>query len=153
MNIRPQALDLLARLGLCAGVSPWFRVTQDRITAFGGLTLDYDPHHIDPAAAKSGPFGAPTAQGFLTLSLLTHLIEAAKIDIAHRYHINYGFNKVRFIAPVYVGRRIRAEFFYRAAVRRPDARWLVEFDVRIEQEGEQRPCLSADWLILLDEVS
>jgi acyl dehydratase len=150
-KISPQ--EVQSRLGQLAGKSDWFVVTQDRITAFGGLTLDFDPHHIDPASALTGPFGIGTAQGFLTLSLLPHFIATADFYISHNVHINYGLNRVRFISPVEVGGRIRAEFFYRAVEQRPDGRWIIELETCVEQEGKAKPCLAAEWLILVDQNS
>lgn len=144
--------QISTRLGELAGASPWLEMTQDRITAFGGVTLDFDPHHIDPASAATGPFGTGTAQGFLTLSLLTRLVETADFAIQHATHMNYGFNRVRFIAPVFVGRRIRGIFHFKSAERRPDGSWLIGLAVEIEQEGDSRPCLAAEWIILVAQA-
>jgi acyl dehydratase len=142
--------QIAARIGEVAGQSDWLEMTQDRITAFGGVTLDFDPYHIDPGSAASGPFGVGTAQGLLTLSLLPHLVAASDFAISHHVHLNYGFNRVRFIEPVQVGRAIRAQFRFASAEQRPDGSWLIGLDVEVEQQAARRPCMAAEWLILVD---
>lgn len=141
--------DFTGQIGQTVGQTPWFLMTQDRITAFGGITLDFDPHHIDPLQARHGPFGKPAAQGFLTLSLLTHFIEQLPRHPGVTQHINYGLNKVRFIRPVLVGENIRAAFVLRDATVRADDGMMLTWDVTIESEGHDKPAMTAQWLVVV----
>lgn len=147
-----QAANYFAgQIGQTVGHTTWFTMTQDRITAFGGVTLDFDPHHIDPRQAQHGPFGKPAAQGFLTLSLLTHFIEQMPRHPAITQHVNYGLNKVRFIRPVLVGETIRAAFVLQDAKVRPDNGVMLTWDVTLESEGHEKPAMTAQWLVLVYE--
>ncbi|TQV86131.1 MaoC family dehydratase [Exilibacterium tricleocarpae] len=131
------------------GVTPWLELTQDRITAFGGITLDFDPHHIDPRQAADGPFGVAAAQGFLTLSLLTHFAGMLADRRVPRQHINYGFNRVRFIRPAVVGSRLRAAFKCRSVSEREPGQYLLVFDVTVEADNDDKPVMTAEWLALI----
>ena len=99
--------DLESRVGEEVGVSPWIEVTQERIDTFADATGDHQWIHVDPERAKDGPFGAPIAHGYLTLSLFiplfTELLDVQGVTTK----VNYGLNKVRFPSPVKVGSRIR----------------------------------------------
>src|SRR5215212_2918922 len=104
-----------ADIGNDEGTGEWFQVTQDQIDRFADVTHDHQFIHVDPERAKSTPFGTTIAHGFLTLSMLTHLVSTARTgqpDPAKfagvLMGINYGFNRVRFVSPVKVGSRIRA---------------------------------------------
>ena len=92
--------DLSGRVGEEIGVSPWLEVTQERIDLFAKAIDDPQWIHIDPERAKKGPFGKTIAHGFLTLSLLSRLIESTFSFEERRMGINYGLNKVRFTAPL-----------------------------------------------------
>jgi acyl dehydratase len=142
-----------AQLGAEVGISPWLTVSQTMIDDFAAVTLDPDPMHIEPDWARSNaPFGGTIAFGFLTLSLLTHLLRAALGAHLERdprrggYYLNYGFNRVRLIAPVRTGKRIRGRF--QLLERRHDERQrlLTTFNCTVEIEVENRPALSAEWL-------
>jgi acyl dehydratase len=135
------------------GASAWVTVDQALISAFGAATLDPDPMHVDPAwAARRSPFGQTLAFGFLTVSLLTHLLHDASGSAAtadprtQGYFLNYGFDRLRLISPVLVGARVRGRF--RTLDRRIDAkgRHIVKFEAQVEIEGETRPALAAEWL-------
>ena len=104
--------DIRAKIGQLVGTSDWIEVGQDRISEFAEATEDRQFIHIDPlAAASHTPFGGTIAHGFLTLSLLSHLLaQAMKIQIGQKMSVNYGFNRLRFVAPVPAGSRIRARF-------------------------------------------
>ena len=102
--------DLSGRVGEEIGVSPWLTVAQDRIDLFAQAIDDPQWIHIDPEKAKTGPFGTTIAHGFLTLSLLSCLIESTFAFDERKMGINYGLNKVRFTAPLPSGSRIRARF-------------------------------------------
>ena len=141
--------DLKSLIGQSIGMSPWFEMTQDRVTAFGGVTLDFDPHHIDPRQAETGPFGVAVAQGFLTLSLLTHFIETtpSKLDIAQ--HINYGFNKIRFIQPAVVGHHLQANFTLSNVQDRGESAHLITFTVEVSSREAGHVVLAAEWLAMV----
>jgi acyl dehydratase len=134
------------------GASGWVTVTQAMIDSFGSATLDRDPMHVDPEWAARGPFGHTVAFGFLTMSLLTHLMhqalgtDSSRYDPAQGYYLNYGFDRVRLITPVPVNSRVRSKF--RVEDVRDDAgdRKIVRFAVEVEIEGAQRPAMVAQWL-------
>jgi len=134
------------------GASDWVTVTQEMINSFGAATLDHDPMHIDSAWAAQGPFGDTIAFGFLTMSLLTHLLhqamgtDSSRYDPSMGYYLNYGFDRLRLIAPVPVNSRVRGTF--RVLDVRPDAgsRTIVKFIAEVEVEGQGRPAMAAEWL-------
>ncbi|MGW2741609.1 MaoC family dehydratase [Streptomyces sp. NPDC001450] len=108
MSVTVNGLDELKKLaGSDLGTSEWIEVTQERIDTFADATGDHQWIHVDPERAKEGPFGAPIAHGYLTLSLFiplfTELLDVQGVTTK----VNYGLNKVRFPAPVKVGSRIR----------------------------------------------
>ncbi|MDQ2779970.1 MAG: MaoC family dehydratase [Pseudomonadota bacterium] len=105
-----QLSQLQALVGAEIGCSGWLTVEQDRIDRFAEATGDHQWIHVDPQRAAAGPFGATIAHGFLTLSLLPLLFEQAFAIGDVRMGINYGLNRVRFMAPVVVGSRIRGRF-------------------------------------------
>ena len=138
--------DLSKRVGEEIGVSPWLEVTQERIDLFAQAIDDPQWIHIDPERAKKGPFGKTIAHGFLTLSLLSHLIESTFSFEERRMGINYGLNKVRFTAPLPSGSRIRARFVL--AKYEPIEGNGVQntWNVSIEREGGDKPVVIAEWL-------
>lgn len=135
------------RVGDPIGVSEWLPITQDRITAFGGLTLDFDPHHIDPQQAARGPFGEAVAHGFMVLSLLTHFLYEVSAELGFTQNVNYGFDRVRFLAPVPVGSQIRGEFILNSVRPRGDGA-ILGFGVRVRRDPDVE-VLAADWLVLV----
>ena len=135
------------------GVSEWIVVDQAMIDAFAAATRDPDPMHINPQwAAANGPYGGTIAFGFLTISLLTHLLHSAtgtapSDDAASQGHyLNYGFDRLRLVAPVPTGSRIRGRFVKQRQEQDEKGRWLTTFGCTIEIEGVERPALVADWL-------
>jgi acyl dehydratase len=138
------------------GMSDWVAVTQDLIDGFARYTLDPDPFHIDPEWAKANsPYGDTIAFGFLTMSLLTHLMHSAQGERArdtaadpaiHGHYLNYGFNRLRLISPVKVDKRVRGHFTVKNVEVDDKGRNIVTFDCKIDIEGEQRPALIAEWL-------
>jgi acyl dehydratase len=144
--------DLLAQVGSEVAVSDWYEVAQHVIDEFADAINDPQWIHVDPArAARESPFRDPAgrrctvAHGFLTLSLLTHLLENA-IELTDRQAgINIGFNKVRFTGPVPAGSRVRGRFAlskFEAVAGGSQLTWHVT----VEREGSDRPVLVADWL-------
>jgi acyl dehydratase len=136
----------------------WVPVTQDLIDGFGKYTIDPDPFHIDPVWAKEhSPFGGTIAFGFFTMSMLTHLLHIAQgtgaRDVAadpatYGHYLNYGFNRLRLVSPVHVGKRIRGIFIVKDLITDEQGRNIMTFDVSIQIEGAARPALVADWLAI-----
>ena len=143
--------DLAALIGSEVGVSRWITVDQDRIDAFAKITEDEQFIHIDPVAAKATPFGGTIAHGFLTLSLLSAMTYDAVAPLSGTVMgVNYGFDKVRFLAPVPSGSKIRGRFKLLAADDKGTGggvtRWLLKHEVTVEIEGSDKPALIAEWL-------
>ena len=138
--------DLSKRVGEEIGVSPWLEVTQERIDLFAKAIDDPQWIHIDPERAKKGPFGTTIAHGFLTLSLLSHLIENTFSFEERKMGVNYGLNKVRFTAPLPSGSRIRARFVLAKYESLPGNGVQNTWNVSIEREGGDKPVLIAEWL-------
>ena len=138
---------LSALVGQCVASSGWVTVTQEQINLFAQATGDHQWIHVDTKRAQSGPFGQTIAHGFLTLALLPQFFENAIAVDGVRMAVNYGLNKVRFLAPVPVNSRLRAHFT------------LVEIDpiegngvqmlweMRVEREGAQKPVCIAQSLL------
>lgn len=145
---------LQAAVGQPEGSSDWFEVNQARIDAFAEVTEDRQFIHVNPKlAAELSPWGVTVAHGFLTLSMLSHLAASLPQDPKSLEGIvmgvNYGFEKVRFVAPVKVGSRIRASSVL-AAVDRKDPNTLqVTRTMTVEIEGEGKPALVAEWVTRL----
>jgi acyl dehydratase len=136
----------------------WVTITQDLIDGFGKYTLDPDPFHIDPEwAKKHSPYGGTIAFGFMTMSLLTHLLHIAQGDQARDasadpskfgHYLNYGFNRLRLVSPVPVNACIRGRFVVKDVIIDEKGRQIVSFDSTIDIENESRPALVAEWLAL-----
>lgn len=110
MKRYPHLADMAALVGQDIGTSEWVAIEQGRVNQFAEATGDHQWIHVDPARAAAGPFGAPIAHGFLTLSLLPMLFESGFAIDDVRMGVNYGLNRVRFMTPVKVGSRVRAQF-------------------------------------------
>ena len=133
--------------GTDIGVSDWITVDQDRITAFAEATEDRQFIHVDPAAAVQTPFGGTIAHGFLTLSLLSAMTYDAVPPLEGVVMgVNYGFDKLRFLAPVPAGSKIRGRFKLLSAEDKGGGRWLLKHEVTVEIEGADKPALIAEWL-------
>ena len=131
------------------GASGWFSIDQERVDDFADVTLDHQFVHVDPERAKATPFGGTIAHGFLTLSLLVHLCLPFIPTLEKRkLVVNYGFDKVRFSAPVKVGKRIRTVSTLGEASERKPGHVVMRIDVTVEIEGEHKPALVAEWLSL-----
>jgi acyl dehydratase len=142
-------------VGAEIGPSAWIAITQTMIDGFGASTLDPDPMHIDPEwAAKHSPYGTTIAFGFLTMGLLTHLLHNATSTSVHTnpetlgVFLNYGFDRVRLIAPVPVGSRVRGKFVFAGASPDGKGRILARFACTVEIEGSEKPALVGEWLSL-----
>jgi acyl dehydratase len=129
---------------------PWITVDQDRIDAFADCTEDHQFIHVDPERAAQTPFGGTIAHGFLTLSMLVKMSEEHGVvpeDMV--MGINYGFDRVRFLAPVRAGKRIRVHTEVQEVSLKGDDRFLVKQGVTVEIEGEETPALVAEWLTMM----
>lgn len=141
--------ELAAHVGTETGRSDWFTIEQDRIDAFAEATEDRQWIHVDREAAAAGPFGTTIAHGFLTLSLLSYLSTMSSIMPAGAgMLINYGSDKVRYLAPVRAGSRIRTVSTLADVTEKSPGRLLLTSNVVVEIEGEERPALVADVLTL-----
>ena len=142
--------EIRARVGQEVGLSDWLTVGQERIDAFAEATEDRQFIHVDPQAAALTPFGETIAHGFLALSLLSRMaLDAMLVPEGVRMVVNYGFDRVRFLAPVRSGRRVRGRFTLDSAEEKGPDRLLMRHSVTVEIEGEDKPALTAEWLTLL----
>jgi acyl dehydratase len=146
--VRSMSVDeLAARVGRELGVSEWIRIDQPMVDAFADLTRDRYFIHVDPQRAGSTRFGGTVAHGFLTLSMLSHMAYQVCPGIeGTRTQVNYGFNRLRFVAPVPTGSRIRARFVLKSFQTQPGGRWQIIYDVAVEIEGASKPALVAEWI-------
>ena len=139
--------DIADYVGFEPEPTHWFTVTQDQINQFADCTLDHQYIHIDPAKAKDSPFGSTIAHGFLSLSMLSHFSESYSVLIDGAYMgINYGFDKVRFIAPVKVNSRIRAVPRIIDITEKKPGHYQFRTEVIVEIEGSEKPAMTVDWL-------
>ncbi|HEU5285379.1 MAG TPA: MaoC family dehydratase [Sphingomicrobium sp.] len=142
--------EIRGRVGTEVGVSDWLAIDQDRIDAFAEATEDKQFIHVDAEAAARTPFGGTVAHGFLSLSMLSRMgAEAMLVPETLRMGINYGLDRVRFIAPVRSGKRIRGRFVLDSVEDKAPGQILVRHSVTVEIEGEDKPALTAQWLALL----
>lgn len=140
-----QTLADLARLvGQEVAVSDWLTITQEQVNLFAQATGDHQWIHVDPERAKAGPFGAPIAHGFLTLSLIPKLVESTIEVRETRMGVNYGLNKVRFTSPVPVGSRLRARIKLLSADLIDNGGYQMTWQITIEREGSERPACVAE---------
>lgn len=142
-----RVFENLDELASCVGqeiaVSDWVEVTQQRIDRFAEATGDHQWIHVDPVRAKSGPFGTTIAHGYLTLSMLPMFYENAIELRGVRMSVNYGLNRVRFMAPVPVGSRLRARVTLLDAQPLEGGMQLA-WRSTIEREGADKPVCVAE---------
>jgi acyl dehydratase len=142
--------EIRTRTGEEVGVSSWLNVDQARIDAFADATEDRQFIHTDPAAAAQTPFGGTIAHGFLSLSLLSRMAaEAMLIPDGVKMAVNYGLDRVRFLAPVRSGSRVRGRFTLDSIEEKAPEQLLMRHTVTVEIEGEEKPALTAIWLGLI----
>lgn len=142
---------LASAIGQETGVSDWFEITQDNVSTFADVTKDHQFIHIDPEKAAQTPFGGTIAHGFYTLSMLSHFAESGcGVGIkGATMVVNYGCNKIRFIAPVRVGSRIRGRSVLADAVEKKPGQYLLTQAMTVEIEGSDNPALVAEWLTMV----
>ena len=138
--------EVLSCIGQEVAVSDWLTITQAQIQLFADATGDQQWIHTDPERAAKGPFGAPIAHGFLTLSLLPRLCEETFAIVGAKMGVNYGLNKVRFMAPVPVNSRLRARLTLQAAERIEPEGVQMTWLVTVEREGGDKPVCVAESL-------
>jgi acyl dehydratase len=138
--------ELPALVGQEVAVSDWLTVTQEQVNLFADATGDHQWIHVDVDKAKAGPFGAPIAHGFLTLSLLPKFFETALEIRDARMGVNYGLNKVRFTSPVPVGSRLRAHMKLLACQTIENNGMQMTWQVTVEREGSDKPACIAESL-------
>ena len=142
--------DVKALIGTEIGVSRWMTVDQPTIDRFAEATDDHQFIHTDPVRAAETPFGGTIAHGFLTLSLLSAMnFDCVPKIIEQTMGINYGFEKVRFLAPVKSGARVRGRFILAEARFRGAGMLTLRYDVTVEIENEAKPALTADWITIV----
>ncbi|HJU77688.1 MAG TPA: MaoC family dehydratase [Sphingomicrobium sp.] len=142
--------DIRSRVGQEVGVSSWIEASQSRIDAFADATEDHQFIHVDPDAAAAAGFGGTIAHGFLSLSLLSRMAaEGMLIPDGVKMALNYGFDRVRFLAPVKSGKRVRGRFTLDSIEEKATGQYLMRHTVTVEIEGEDKPALIAEWLGLI----
>lgn len=142
--------EIRASLGKEIGVSSWLTVDQDRIHAFAEATEDRQFIHTDPASAAQTAFGGTIAHGFLSLSLLSRMgADTILIPEGVKMGVNYGLDRVRFLAPVKSGARVRGRFTLDSVDEKAPGQWLLRHVVTVEIEGQEKPALTAQWLTLI----
>ena len=142
--------EIRGRVGEEVGVSGWMTVDQARIDAFANATEDRQFIHIDPQTAAQTPFGGTVAHGFLSLSLLSRMgAEAMLLPDGLKMAVNYGLDRVRFLAPVKAGSRVRGRFTLDSVEEKAPGQILMRHSVFVEIEGAEKPALTAQWLGLM----
>jgi acyl dehydratase len=138
--------QLKGLIGQEVAVSDWMEITQERVNQFADATGDHQWIHIDPErAARESPYRKTVAHGFLTLSLLAQFAQQTIKFSKARMGINYGFNRVRFTAPVPVGAKIRTRFTLKE-VEEIKGGAQTTWNVSMECEGESKPSCVAEWV-------
>jgi acyl dehydratase len=142
--------EIRNRIGQEIGVSSWLAIDQKRIDEFAAATEDRQFIHVDPEAAAQTPFGGTIGHGFLSLSMLSRMaVETMLVPDNIKMAVNYGLDRVRFIAPVKSGKRIRGRFRLDSVEEKAPGQLLLRHTVTVEIEGEEKPALTAEWLGLL----
>lgn len=136
--------ELVGMVGQPVATSDWILVTQEAVNQFAQATGDHQWIHVDVERAKAGPFGAPIAHGFLTLSLIPQFFDSALHIADVRMGVNYGLNRVRFIGPVPVGSRLRASLTLLKAEPIENQGLQLTWEVTTEREGAAKPVCIAE---------
>ena len=144
MKIFQTLQELPPLVGQEVAVSDWITITQEQVNLFAQATGDHQWIHVDVERAKAGPFGGPIAHGFLTLSLLPRFFESTMDIDESRMGVNYGLNRVRFMAPVPVGSRLRARMKLLSCEPIEPAGMQMVWEVTLEREGSPKPVCVAE---------
>ena len=130
--------------------SAWMTITQERIDQFADVTEDHQFIHVDEAAAKATPLGSTIAHGFLNLSLLSALQPSDWPVLENAEMVfNYGLDKLRFLLPVKAGSRVRVHTKILAVREKRPGEYLITSEKTMEVEGEEKPALVAQVLVLI----
>lgn len=146
MKVLQHLDELPALVGQEVAVSDWITITQEQVNQFAQATGDDQWIHVDVERAKAGPFGAPIAHGFLTLSLIPMFYKTAFEIRNSRMGVNYGLNKVRFTAPVPVGSRLRGHMKLLVCEPIENGGYQMAWQVTVEREGSDKPVCIAESL-------
>lgn len=146
MRVLESLAELPALVGQEVAVSDWITITQQQVDQFAEATGDHQWIHVDVERARAGPFGAPIAHGFLTLSLLPRFFESALEVRNTRMGVNYGLNRVRFTAPVPVGSRLQASIKLLECQPLPENGYQMTWLVTVRREGSDKPVCVAESL-------
>lgn len=138
--------ELAALAGQEITLSDWITITQEQVNQFAQATGDHQWIHVDVEKARAGPFGGPIAHGFLTLSLMPKFFQSSLNIVERRMGVNYGLNKVRFMAPVPVGSRLRARMKLLKSEPVDQGGAQMTWEVTIEREGSMKPVCVAESL-------
>ena len=140
--------EVKASIGREAGASPWVEVTQDLINQFADISGDNQWIHIDVERARhESPFKTTIAHGFLTVALLSRMVsEAVNLEVKSKLRVNYGFNRLRFPAPVPAGSRVRAHLTPNV-VKDVEGGVEIAWGIVVEIENQTKPALAAEWLV------
>ncbi len=139
--------DIPSLIGKELDPSPWLEITQERVNQFAEATNDHQFIHVDPKKAAQTPFGGPIAHGFLSLSLLSYLnAQNAVLPENLVMGINYGSDKIRYLMPVRVGKRVRSLQTVLDVTEKKPGHWLLKTAVTVEIEDEKTPALIAEIL-------
>ncbi len=149
MNKIISIADYQAKIGTELGVSDWIEISQERINVFAETTGDHQFIHVNPELAKQTPYGTTVAHGLLTLSLLPNFAYQVMPFIeGTTWGVNYGYNRVRFMAPVKSGKRVRGRLTLKAIDDSKPNQLMSTVEVTVEIEDETKPALVAEWLTL-----
>lgn len=142
--------SLQDHVGEVVGESEWIEITQENVNKFADVTVDPQFIHVDEKRAAETPFGGTIAHGFLSLSMLTFFAQSGGgISVEGSIMgINYGLNKVRFINPVRVGKRIRGKITLLDAIEKKPNQFQITQEVVVEIEGVDKPALIAEWITM-----
>ena len=136
-------------VGANLGASEWMKIDQARVNSFAEVTGDFQFIHLDEEAASKTPFGGTIAHGFLTLSLVASLGPQKSLVLEScQMSINYGSDKVRFLHPVRVGKRIRAHWKLLSVIAKTETNYLFKYEVSVEIEGVETPALIYESLLM-----
>jgi len=150
MAVKMNRDNVRSLIGSELGVSEWIGIDQARINAFADTTEDHQYIHVDPARAAQTPFGGTIAHGFLTLSLLPRMMQDIGAGMEGAVMgINYGFDKVRFLAPVKVDSRVRARAKLLDAQEKASGQFLIKQEITVEIENGSKPALVCEWLTMV----
>ena len=149
MTVKVDVGELAGAAGRELGPGPWHEVTQSQVDLFAEATGDSQWIHVDPERAAAGPFGGTVAHGYLSLSLLPALQAELWEITGAGMRVNYGLDKLRFPAPVLVGRRVRLRLRVDEVDTRPDGSLLLHSTATLEVEGGDRPAVVAQTLSLV----